>query len=71
MRDTDIVVLSDEVYEHIVFDSELHASVATHPDLVARSIIVSSFGKTYHITGWKVGYVLGAAALIAEFCTVH
>ncbi|MER2625710.1 MAG: aminotransferase class I/II-fold pyridoxal phosphate-dependent enzyme, partial [Accumulibacter sp.] len=51
-RDTDIVVLADEVYEHIVFDAAHHQSVASHPELAARSIVVSSFGKTYHITGW-------------------
>jgi len=70
-RNTDIVVLADEVYEHIVFDGARHASVATHPELAARSLVVSSFGKTYHITGWKVGYVLGAAALMSEFRKVH
>ena len=70
-RNTDIVVLADEVYEHIVFDGARHASVAAHPELAARSLVVSSFGKTYHITGWKVGYVLGAAALTAEFRKVH
>ena len=70
-RDTDVIVLSDEVYEHIVFDGVRHASVATHPELAARSLAVSSFGKTYHITGWKIGYVFGAAALMAEFRKVH
>lgn len=70
-RDTDIVVLSDEVYEHIVFDGELHQSVAAHPELAARGIVVSSFGKTYHITGWKVGYVLAPGELMAEFRKVH
>jgi methionine aminotransferase len=70
-RGTDIVILSDEVYEHIVFDGARHASVATHPQLAARSIVVSSFGKTYHITGWKIGYVLAAAALMSEFRKVH
>lgn len=69
--DTDIVVLSDEVYEHIVFDGARHASVASNPELAARSIVVSSFGKTYHITGWKIGYVLAAAALMSEFRKVH
>lgn len=68
---TDIVVVSDEVYEHIVFDGARHESCARHPDLAARSIIVSSFGKTYHITGWKVGYVLAPAELMAEFRKVH
>lgn len=70
-RNTGIVVLSDEVYEHIVFDGAQHASVCAHPELAARSLVVSSFGKTYHITGWKIGYVLGAAALMAEFRKVH
>ena len=70
-RDTNIVVLSDEVYEHIVFDGESHASVLAHAELAARSLVVSSFGKTYHITGWKIGYVVGAAALMAEFRKVH
>ena len=71
VRGTDIVVLSDEVYEHIVFDGEPHASLCGHPELAARSIVVSSFGKTYHITGWKIGYVVGPAALMAEFRKVH
>jgi methionine aminotransferase len=70
-RNTDIVVLSDEVYEHIVFDGARHASVASHAELAARSIVVSSFGKTYHITGWKIGYVLAAQALMTEFRKVH
>lgn len=71
VRGTQIVVLSDEVYEHILFDGEAHASLCGHPELAARSIVVSSFGKTYHITGWKIGYVVGPAALIAEFRKVH
>jgi methionine aminotransferase len=70
-RDTDIVLLSDEVYEHIVFDGARTQSVAAHPELAARSLVVSSFGKTYHITGWKVGYVLGPSRLMAEFRKVH
>ncbi|UCV20189.1 pyridoxal phosphate-dependent aminotransferase [Ferribacterium limneticum] len=68
---TDIVVLSDEVYEHILFDGEQHASLCADAELAARSIVVSSFGKTYHITGWKIGYVVGPAALMAEFRKVH
>jgi methionine transaminase len=68
---TNVVVLSDEVYEHILFDGEQHASLCAHPELAARSIVVSSFGKTYHITGWKIGYVVGPAALMAEFRKVH
>ena len=70
-RHTGILVLADEVYEHIVFDGARHASVVSHPELAARSLVVSSFGKTYHITGWKIGYVLGASALMAEFRKVH
>jgi len=71
LRGTDIVVLSDEVYEHIVFDGERHASVCGHAELAPRGIVVSSFGKTYHITGWKIGYVVGPAALMVEFRKVH
>ena len=70
-RDTGIVVVSDEVYEHIVFDGRPHQSVARFPELADRSVIVSSFGKTYHVTGWKVGYVLAPRALMAEFRKVH
>ncbi|THF63057.1 pyridoxal phosphate-dependent aminotransferase [Pseudothauera nasutitermitis] len=70
-RGTGIVVVSDEVYEHIVFDGACHESCARHPELAARSLIVSSFGKTYHITGWKVGYVVGPRELMAEFRKVH
>ncbi|MFT3847510.1 MAG: pyridoxal phosphate-dependent aminotransferase [Propionivibrio sp.] len=70
-RDTNIFVLADEVYEHIVFDGARHASMVSHPELAARSLVVSSFGKTYHITGWKIGYVLGVAAVMAEFRKVH
>jgi len=70
-RDTGIVVLSDEVYEHIVFDGMPHASVLTHPELAARSVVVSSFGKTYHCTGWKLGYAVAPALLTAEFRKVH
>jgi methionine transaminase len=70
-RGTAIVVVADEVYEHIVFDGRRHESVARHPGLAERSLIVSSFGKTYHITGWKVGYVAGPRELMAEFRKVH
>ncbi|MFZ9440918.1 MAG: aminotransferase class I/II-fold pyridoxal phosphate-dependent enzyme, partial [Hylemonella sp.] len=62
---------SDEVYEHMVFDGRAHESAARFPALAARSFIVSSFGKTYHVTGWKVGYVAAPAALTAEFRKVH
>jgi methionine aminotransferase len=68
---TQIVVLSDEVYEHILFDGEIHASLCAHPQLAARTLVVSSFGKTFHITGWKIGYVVGPAELMAEFRKVH
>jgi methionine transaminase len=71
LRPTNIVVVSDEVYEHMVFDGERHESVARHPGLAQRSFIVSSFGKTYHVTGWKVGYVAAPAALMTEFRKVH
>ena len=68
---TDVVVISDEVYEHMVFDGAQHQSVARYPGLAARALIVSSFGKTYHVTGWKVGYVAAPAELTAEFRKVH
>src|SRR3954464_3205998 len=68
---TDVFVISDEVYEHMVFDGELHQSAARFPGLAARSLIVSSFGKTYHVTGWKVGYVAAPAALTAGVRQVH
>jgi len=68
---TDVFVISDEVYEHMVFDGQLHQSAARFPGLAARSLIVSSFGKTYHVTGWKVGYVAAPASLTAEFRKVH
>lgn len=68
---TEVLVISDEVYEHMVFDNAPHQSVARLPELTARSILVSSFGKTYHVTGWKVGYVAAPAALMAEFRKVH
>jgi methionine aminotransferase len=68
---TDIIVLSDEVYEHIVFDGYEHQSVARYPKLADRSIVVSSFGKTYHCTGWKVGHVLAPKELTKEFRRTH
>lgn len=68
---TDILVLSDEVYEHMVYDGEQHASVARDPRLAERAFVVSSFGKTYHVTGWKVGYVAAPAPLTLEFRKVH
>jgi methionine aminotransferase len=71
VRGTDMLILSDEVYEHMVFDGQRHESLCRHPELAARSFVVSSFGKTYHVTGWKVGYVAAPAALSAEFRKVH
>ena len=68
---TDVLVISDEVYEHMVFDGAAHESAARYPGLAARSFIVSSFGKTYHVTGWKVGTVAAPAVLTAEFRKVH
>ncbi|HEX2569476.1 MAG TPA: pyridoxal phosphate-dependent aminotransferase [Polyangia bacterium] len=71
VRNTGILVLSDEVYEHIIFDGRLHESVLRHPELAERSFVVSSFGKTYHCTGWKIGYCVAPAALSVEFRKVH
>ncbi|TAL55193.1 pyridoxal phosphate-dependent aminotransferase [Pandoraea sp.] len=71
VRDTDILLLSDEVYEHMVYDGQRHESVLRHPELARRSFVVSSFGKTYHVTGWKVGYVAAPVPLSAEFRKVH
>jgi len=68
---TNVLVISDEVYEHMVYAPLQHESVARYPGLAARSFIVSSFGKTYHVTGWKIGYVAAPAALTAEFRKVH
>jgi methionine transaminase len=68
---TDVLLISDEVYEHMVFDGQQHQSAARFPGLAARAFIVSSFGKTYHVTGWKVGYVAAPAPLTAEFRKVH
>ncbi len=68
---TDVLLISDEVYEHMVYSPLRHESVARYPGLAARAFIVSSFGKTYHVTGWKVGYVAAPAALTAEFRKVH
>ncbi len=70
-RNTNIVILSDEVYEHVVFDGERHESMARHAELAERSVIVSSFGKTYHVTGWRVGYTLAPAALMDEIRKIH
>lgn len=71
VRGTDILILSDEVYEHMVYDGQRHESVCRHPELAARAFVVSSFGKTYHVTGWKIGYVAAPPGLTAEFRKVH
>jgi methionine aminotransferase len=70
-RDSKIIVLSDEVYEHVVFDGALHHSMARYPALAERSVIVSSFGKSYHVTGWRVGFTLAPAELTNEIRKVH
>jgi methionine aminotransferase len=71
LRDTRVLVISDEVYEHMVYDGAAHQSVARHAELAERAIVVSSFGKTYHVTGWKIGYVAAPAPLMDEFRKVH
>ncbi|KFE54106.1 pyridoxal phosphate-dependent aminotransferase [Pseudomonas syringae] len=71
IADRDIYLLSDEVYEHLVFDGVQHASVLAHEELYQRAFVVSSFGKTYHVTGWKTGYVVAPPALTAELRKIH
>ena len=71
LRDTDIIVASDEVYEHLVFDGHRHQSVARFPGLAERSFVVNSFGKTYSVTGWKMGYAIAPKNLMLEFRKVH
>ena len=71
IRDRDIYVISDEVYEHLVYDGVPHVSVLAHEELYQRAFVVSSFGKTYHVTGWKTGYVIAPPALTAELRKVH
>lgn len=71
IRDTSLYLLSDEVYEHIIFDGVAHQSLLRHDELMTRSLVLSSFGKTYHATGWKVGYCVAPPALTAEFRKVH
>lgn len=68
---TDIVIVSDEVYEHIIFDGLRHESAVRYPELAERSFIISSFGKTYHVTGWKIGYCLAPKELMVEFRKAH
>jgi methionine transaminase len=71
LQRTDAVVVADEVYEHIVFDGRAHESIAMHPEIAERAVVISSFGKTYHTTGWKVGYCAAPRALSAEVARVH
>jgi methionine aminotransferase len=71
VRNTNILIASDEVYEHMVFDDQVHESLARNEELAHRSFIISSFGKTYHVAGWKVGYVAAPKLLMAEFRKVH
>jgi methionine aminotransferase len=68
---TDAVIISDEVYEHVRFDGQRHESVARHPALAERALVISSFGKTYHSTGWKVGYCAGPPALVREVSNIR
>ena len=71
VKGTNLLLVSDEVYEHIVFDGAQHASILLHPELRKRSFVCGSFGKTYHITGWKIGYCLAPAFLTSEFRKLH
>ncbi len=71
LRPTEALLISDEVYEHMVYDGERHASASAHAELAARAFVVSSFGKTFHVTGWKIGTVAAPAPLSAEFRKVH
>lgn len=71
LRGTDIILISDEVYEHLVFDREQHASAISYPELRDRAFVVYSFGKVFHATGWKMGYILAPKALMTEFRKVH
>ena len=71
IREREIYVISDEVYEHLIYDGVQHASVLAHDELYARAFVVSSFGKTYHVTGWKTGYVMAPQALSAEMRKIH
>jgi len=70
-KDSDIIVMSDEVYEHIIFDEQVHQSVVRNKRLQDRSLVVASFGKTFHVTGWKMGYIFGPEELMKEFRKVH
>ena len=68
---TDILVIGDEVYEHIIFDGRRHESVLRYPELRSRAVVISSFGKSFHTTGWKVGYCVAPQAIMAEVTRVH
>lgn len=71
VKDSNIIILSDEVYEHITFDGKRHESVCRHPELAERSFVVYSFGKTYHVTGWRMGYVCAPKELMKQFVSCH
>jgi len=71
LKPTNIILLSDEVYEHIIFDGQIHESASRFPDLAQRSFVCASFGKTFHVTGWKMGYCVAPSVLMAEFRKVH
>ncbi|MFL5739868.1 MAG: methionine aminotransferase [Flavisolibacter sp.] len=71
VKDTRIIIISDEVYEHLIFDNRLHESMLKYPDLLERSFVCFSFGKVYHCTGWKLGYCISSAALMKEFRKIH
>ena len=71
LKGTDILVLSDEVYEHMVYDGHTHESASKYPDLAERSFVIASFGKTFHVTGWKMGYCAAPASLMKEFRKIH
>ena len=70
-RNTQIIIVSDEVYEHLIFDDKQHESILKHPDLLERSFVSFSFGKVYHCTGWKLGYSISSEALMKEFRKIH
>src|SRR5687767_5995221 len=71
LQTTEAIVIADEVYEHIIFDGAPHESLARYPDIADRAVVISSFGKTYHTTGWKIGYCMAPAAISAEIARVH
>lgn len=71
IQSSNIMIVSDEVYEHIIFDGKQHASVLRHPELAERSFVISSFGKTFHMTGWKIGYCVAPQSMTMEFRKIH